>query len=284
MTGNRSHRSTNLAPRKLYLALAFLSIANLACVMSVLGPSDPIYTPPVPLSYLTNTPDPATVEPTTELVPENTPTPGDMSTPPPTLTAAPPKMYYTQAGDVLSVLAIRFGVEPEEIRISPQQEIPANTFLSPDQLLIIPDRLDNTTSSTHLMPDSEIVYSPSATDFDVKAFVQQAGGYLSTYREYLNTTGWTDGADVVARIATENSINPRLLLALLEYQSGWVYGEPIDMLHEDYPLGHVDAQRTKLYQQLGWAVNQLSIGYYGWREGLLTEIKFSDGVKARLAP
>ena len=39
-----------------------------------------------------------------------------------------------------------------------------------------------------------------------------------------------------------------------------------------------------LYQQLAWAVNQLSIGYYGWREGLLTEIQFSDGVTARLAP
>jgi hypothetical protein len=31
-------------------------------------------------------------------------------------------------------------------------------------------------------------------------------------------------------------------------------------------------------------VNQLSIGYYGWREGHLTEIRFSDGFTARLAP
>jgi hypothetical protein len=33
-----------------------------------------------------------------------------------------------------------------------------------------------------------------------------------------------------------------------------------------------------------WAVNQLSIGYYGWREGRLSEIKFRDGITARLAP
>jgi hypothetical protein len=39
-----------------------------------------------------------------------------------------------------------------------------------------------------------------------------------------------------------------------------------------------------LYNQLVWAVNHLSIGYYAYREGRLTEIRFSDGVKARLAP
>jgi murein DD-endopeptidase MepM/ murein hydrolase activator NlpD len=85
-------------------------------------------------------------------------------------------------------------------------------------------------------------------------------------------------------VAIENSINPRLLLALLEYQSGWVYGECGNLAQQDYPLGHIILNRKGLYQQLAWAVNQLSIGYYGWREGLLTEIQFPDNVTARLAP
>jgi murein DD-endopeptidase MepM/ murein hydrolase activator NlpD len=88
----------------------------------------------------------------------------------------------------------------------------------------------------------------------------------------------------VRRVALENSINPRLLLALLEYQSGWVYGTPTNALQEDYPLGKVGLSMKGLYQQLAWAVNQLSIGYYGWREGWVTNILFSDGVSARLAP
>jgi LasA protease len=89
----------------------------------------------------------------------------------------------------------------------------------------------------------------------------------------------------VWRVGLENSINPRLLLALLEYQSGWVYGQPIDLLHMDYPLGKVDINRKQLYSQLAWAVNELSTGYYGWREGLLTDIRFPDGVSTpRLAP
>ena len=89
---------------------------------------------------------------------------------------------------------------------------------------MIPRRLANTTSHQRLLPDSELVYSPSATDFDVAAYINAAGGYLSTYSEWLQSTKTTSGAQVIQRVALENSINPRLLLALIEYQSGWVYG------------------------------------------------------------
>jgi hypothetical protein len=193
-----------------------------------------------------------------------------------------PILYYTQAGDTLPVVAVRFGVSQEEIT-SPDP-IPPTALFNPGQLLIIPNRLANTTSSQHLMPDSEVVFSPSAIEFDVAGFVDQAGGYLKDYRRFLATTGLTRGPDIIYRVAIENSINPRLLLALLEYQSGWVYGKRDDVIDTEYMLGEVDSLEKGLYKQLAWAVNQLSIGYYGWREGRLTEIKFSDGVTARLAP
>jgi murein DD-endopeptidase MepM/ murein hydrolase activator NlpD len=193
-----------------------------------------------------------------------------------------PFLYYTQAGDTLPVVAVRFGVDPPEIT-SPEL-IPGTSLLNPDQLLVIPRRLANTTSSQHLMPDSEVVFSPSAADFDVPAFVEAAGGYLAGYEDYLGTTGWTETGDVIARIAIENSINPRLLLSLLEYQSGLVYGQPRNLADSDYPIGKTTLRYKGLYNQLAWAVNQLSIGYYGWREGRLTEIRFSDGITARLAP
>lgn len=261
--------------------LLALPLASLACVIPVLGPSEPVYTPPMAQAYITATSDPAlfTLTPPTPSVTSIPISPTHQST----LTTTPPKMYYTQAGDTLWAVAIRFGVEIEEIKTSPEEEMPQNVLLSPNQLLIIPNQLINTTSPMHLMPDSEVVFSASAIDFDINTFVQEAGGYLSTYYEHL-ASGKTSGADVVYRIAIENSINPRLLLALLEYESGWVYGEPKDMAFTDYPLGHVDLRDKGLYHQLSWAVNKLSIGYYGWREGLLTEIEFSDGVKARLAP
>jgi murein DD-endopeptidase MepM/ murein hydrolase activator NlpD len=207
----------------------------------------------------------------------------DVPTPPSVPVDTAPLLYYTQAGDTLPIIAIRFSVDIDEIN-SPDGSLPQTGLLTPNTLLVIPHMLVNTTSSIKIVPDSELVYSPSAIDFNVDDFVSQAGGYLSRYKEWLGSTEWTSGAEIVQRIATENSINPRLLLALIEYQSGWVYGLPTNAKQEDYPLGKVDLSLKGLYSQLAWAVNQLSVGYYGWREGWVTDIQFSDGVSARLAP
>jgi len=202
------------------------------------------------------------------------------STVPPVTTA--PILYYVQAADTLPVVAVRYGVQPEEIN-SPDPLSPTE-LLPPNQLLIIPRRLANTTSSQHLLPDSELVHSPSAIGFDVQAYVSQAGGHLSRYKEWLQTTKTTTGAEIIQRVAIENSINPRLLLALLEYQSGWVLGTPQNLAQTDYPMGVIDLNQKGLYRQLILAVNQLSIGYYRWREGRMTEIRLTDGISARLAP
>lgn len=235
--------------------------------------SDPEATPTSsPLTDPADPPDPP--QPTAELPP--TPT----AEAPVVLTT--PILYYVQAADTLPVVAVRFGVKPSEIT-SPDP-IPEKAFLNPGQLLVIPRQLANTTSSQHLLPDSDVVFSPSATDFDIKAYVDQAGGKLSTYHEWLKSTGEISGAEVIQRVAIENSINPRLLLSILEYESHWVYGQPTNLAEENYPMGLVDLSQKGLYHQLVWAVNQLSIGYYAYREGRLTEIRFSDGVKARLAP
>lgn len=195
-----------------------------------------------------------------------------------------PILYYSQAADTLPVLAVRFGVEPDEVFSPDLDPLPAEGLLSPGLRLFIPRRLGETTRSEKVLPDSELVYSPSAADFDIEQFVNQAGGALSNYQTWLQSTGMNSGAQLVRRVALENSINPRLLLALLEYQGGWVYGSPPSATLEEYPLGYVQGSEKGLYRQLVWAVNHLSVGYYGYREGRLTEITFSDGDSARLAP
>jgi LasA protease len=201
-------------------------------------------------------------------------------------TTNPPYLYYVQAGDSLRTIAIRFAVKPEEIT-SPDP-IPQTGLINPGQLLIIPKRLTNTSSSTHTIPDSEVVYSPTAADFDVEAFVRQKGGYLSEYSEFLGTTGNTTGAQVIQRVATEFSVNPRLLLSLLEYQAHWVTGQPATLAQKYFPMGFVNVKcldPTKcLYAEMTEVVKDLSLGYYGWRDGTLTSIKFADNTTLRLAP
>jgi len=196
-------------------------------------------------------------------------------------TPVPPILYYTQAGDTLPAIAVRFSVEQADITSNELFDV--RGFIPAGKLLIIPNVLGETGPSDQMIPDSEIVFSPSAVGFDINTIIKDAGGYMSTYREYM-ADGWTSGANVVMKVAIENSINPRLLLALVEYQAGWVYGQPGNLALTDYPMGYVNREKKGLYKQLSWAVQQLSIGYYGWREGILTNITFNNGDQMRLAP
>jgi hypothetical protein len=168
-------------------------------------------------------------------------------------------------------------------QIKPAEPIPDTGLIRPGVLLIIPDVLTDVFASNTVMPDSEVVYSPSAVGFDIEAFVNKAGGFLSTYKEELSS-GNTPGALIVKRVALENSINPYLLLALLEYKSHWVYGQPSGLAETEYPMGMVKLEYKNLYHQLSWAVQQLSIGYYGWRAGILAELPFNDGTIKRISP
>ncbi len=268
--------------------------AALACSRSVGAPSAPDATQWA--AQLTAVAPPGSTPTATEPAPtpNSTPVPDSAAgTPGPfaigptatqdTATPPPIELYYTQAGDTLPALAMRFGVLSDAIT-SPDP-LPVTALLPSNQLLLIPDVLPDKGPADKVLPDSEVVFSPSAIDFDIDAFVNDAGGYLSTYRQYL-ASGWHTGSQVIDRVAVENSINPRLLLSLIEYRAHWVYGQPTNLAEEDYPMGYLDSQHRGLYRQLNWAVQQLSIGYYGWRAGLLTDLTFPNDHNAhlRIAP
>lgn len=280
-------------------------LSSLACSQSgYVSASDLTATAVIPPAGLGGAGDPLnspTFAPTQESTPEmpvntpdsqnpdNTPQPPSaISTPTVTPTQAgtplPPILYTSLPGDTLPALALRFGVAAEEISYAQSDEpLPERSLIQPGVLLLIPNRLGEVSAADKLLPDSEIVFSPSALDFDIDVFVREAGGYLSTYREYLGS-GWHSGTQVVMRVAVENSINPRLLLALLEYQSGWVYGQPSNLAQTDYPLGWVHLERKGLYKQLNWAMQKISLGYYSWRDGSITAVTFPDGTSLRMAP
>lgn len=192
-----------------------------------------------------------------------------------------PILYYAQSGDSLGVLAVRFGVEVQDI--TSRDPLPTDGFIPEGQLLLIPNRLDVTTSSLKLIPDSEVVNSPSSVGFDVEEFARQAGGYLASYQEAVYSFGLMNGTDIIEKVAREFSIHPRLLLALLEYQSGWVFGGPQTSQQKTYPLGIIDQDRIGLYKQLETAAGIIETGYYGWREGTMVVLEFPDLSEVRLS-
>jgi LasA protease len=189
--------------------------------------------------------------------------------------------YIAQSGDTLPALAKRFGVEPDQIASA--APLPAEAFITPGQPLRIPDTVDQIQYPSALLPDSEVVDSPAVAGFDIQAFIQNAGGYLSTYREQVDEKTLS-GAEIVQRIALDYSISPKILLAFLEYRSHWVYGQPSGPDAINYPIGFRVPGETGLYTELLFTAKQLNIGYYGWRAGTLTTIKFLDQSTARLDP
>ncbi len=226
-----------------------------------------------------STPVVATPTAPQELEPSKTlPTQGQIVPP----SEDPQILYYTVAGDSLLNISLRFGVDVNDIT-SPES-IERKGLIAPGQLLIIPNNLEETSSSQKLLPDSEVTYSPSTIDFDIHGFVQSAGGFLATYTEYLSSTEWTSGADIISRVALEYSVNPRLLLAILEYKSGWVYGSPEGAENDDYPLDYINGMKKGLYFQCAWFASTMMDGYYGWREGRRLVVTFEDGQVLRLAP
>lgn len=195
---------------------------------------------------------------------------------------APVFQYYAQSGDTLAAVAARFGIVPEQIA-SPDP-MAETALLPPGQLLIIPNYLaEEVRYPAALLPDSEIIYSPSAADFNTADFVAGAGGYLSSYQETVGEEQLS-GAEIIQRIALDSSTNPRLLLALLEYRSGWVFSQPTGPVAETYPIGFYVPEYQGLYKELSLAVRQLSIGYYGWRSGALSRLEFADRSTARISP
>jgi LasA protease len=234
----------------------------------------------------------STITPTPTLTPQqvlplsDTPTPDapPMPTLPPVNTAGPMLLIRSQSGDTLEIIAKRSNVKIEQI-ISDVILPPPNALLNPGTQLLMPDQLlPERTSNGQMLPDSEFVLSPATIGFDTQAYVMQAGGYLSRHSDYLMSAGTVTGAQAVERISLDNSINPRLLLAIIELESRWVRGTPTNFAQDEYPLGYVDYQYKGLYRQMMWAVGELSTGYYGWRSGDLTEITFDDGSTVALSP
>jgi LasA protease len=211
--------------------------------------------------------------------------PPTSATLPPVNAAGPMDVYRSQSGDTLNAVAKRFGVDVSQI-ISDVVLPPPMVLIQIDTLLLMPKPTPDATMGPgeRSIPDSEIVLGPSTMKFNTIDYVNEQNGYLANYREYILSGGDTSGAQAVERISLENSLNPRIILGIIEYESHWVRGKPTNVAQNDYPLGYFDYHNKGLFRQLMWASGTLSDGYYRWRSGDLTELTFKDGTKVRLNP
>jgi LasA protease len=204
---------------------------------------------------------------------------------PPTLDPTPAGPYFeyvTRPGDTMAGLTGRFGFDAGELLLDPP--LPEEVFLPIGQQVRVPNKLENLSPARLLLPDSELVYSPAASDFDIEGYVRLAGGYLNEHSETVKDQGVLSGAEIVHKVAAELSVNPRLLLAIIDVRSGWLFDHPPGAENERYPIGFRIPGREGLYEEIRIAATQLNLAYYGWRTGEFTTIEFDDGSALRLHP
>jgi LasA protease len=241
---------------------------------------------PTPFQVLPmlDSPTPGPIASSTGPGPVSTVPPVASPTFPPVNSTGPLVRYISQGGDTLDIVAKRFGVVAGEI-ISDVNLPAPGLLLEPGTLLLVPNHLPPEMSpGAQTIPDSEIPYGLSSADFDIAAYVNQQNGYLAKYTEYLMSYGTTTGSQAVRQISLDNSLSPRIVLAIIEYESHWVLGQPTNIAQGDYPLGYHSFYYQRLFRQLMWASGQLSDGYYKWLSGDLTDLTFTDGSTLRIDP
>ncbi|KAF0110163.1 MAG: hypothetical protein FD147_1855 [Chloroflexi bacterium] len=212
--------------------------------------------------------------------PYYTPTPDAPRTLPTLRTNA--DQYVVRSGDYLALIASRYNLSVDTL-IAANPGINAN-WLEIGQALNIPAPQPSAVSSDFkIIPDSELVYGPVSSALDISAFLDKHSGYLRDYTELVDDQSLT-GAQIVQRVAYEYSVNPRLLLALLEFHSGWVSHSRPDSAYQNYPMGLMDAYRQGLYKQLAWTADTLNHAYYLWKNNSLSYVVLSDGSLVMLSP
>lgn len=190
--------------------------------------------------------------------------------------------YTAQSGDTIPALAARFNTTMAEI-FEANPIIPREaTTLPPGLPMQIPIYyLPLWGTAYQSIPDSAFVNGPAHVGFSSSAFVASTNGWLKEYRAYAGGRN-RSGAEMVDYVSANYSISPRLLLALLEYQSG-ALTQPEPPL-DRYLLGFRRTFYDSPYLQLVIAANTLNNGYYGWRSGDLTEFELLDGSLTRPDP
>ncbi len=190
--------------------------------------------------------------------------------------------YIVQPGDSLGSIATRY-------EITVPMLIEANQIADPNlvevgQYLTIPAPIPSGEGPEFkIIPDSELVYGPYAQSLEVKSYLARFDSYLNRYSAVVEGQ-LRSGPEIVEMVAQDYSINPRLLIAILEYQSGWVTKAGPREDTWEFPIGFRDSYHTGLYMQLAWAADNLNRGFYLWKVGGVGGWLMSDGVVIPIDP
>ena len=202
-----------------------------------------------------------------------TPTSDPIREPPQLRTEA--ESYVVQPGDSLNSIAIHFGVSANQIARA--NAIHNLDVLSVWQALYIPAPEPQQPGPAHkILPDSELVFGPANRYVDIYSVVDHWFGYLRGYVEEVEGVEMS-GAGIIHLVARRYSVNPLLLLGLLEFQGGWLTQLEPPPQSRYYPMGYAAYGWEGLFPQLSWAADRLNLGFYRWRADWSGPFILTDG-------
>lgn len=190
-------------------------------------------------------------------------------------------------GDTLSGIAASYGTSVNAL-------MALNDLTNPDllaigQIIKLPAPPEAYSPNTQLLGNARLVRSGGADGFDVQEFVSAQSGLLSAIGDTLDirqadgreTSAFLTSSQIVERVSLEFSVDPRILLALLEYRAGMLSRNAPDLAEQSLPLLSLSSsenrERTGLYDQLSWMADRLNQGYYGWKYRDQRVVELSDG-------
>jgi len=190
--------------------------------------------------------------------------------------------YTAQNGDTVPALAARFNTTVDQIMSANPIIPPDATTMPPGLPMKIPIYYRSLWGTSYQsIPDNAFINGPTLIGFNTSAFVDSHPGWLKGYVGYA-ADRYRTGAEIVDYVASNYSISPRLLLAVLEYQAG-ALSQPQQTIKQ-YVLGFNREYSSTLYYQLIIAAETLNNGYYGWRAGNLIEFERTDQTIIRPDP
>lgn len=201
-----------------------------------------------------------------------------------------PLEHVVQAGDTLSYIAQQYNVTLNSL-------IEANQLINPDllevgQIINLPSIPSMTTPVLELMSDYRFIRGQESKRFNIEQFLNSNSGILRSISDIVNSRA-SNGAgfderleawQIIERVSSEYSIDARLLIAILEYKTGWLsasgdYQSQMITHPIIRPEQSTGVNRSGLYRQLAYAANELNRGYYGWKGRGTRQIETFDNVR-----
>ncbi len=93
--------------------------------------------------------------------------------------------YFSQPGDTAAAIAARFEVEPMLLQSS--VTLPDISLITPGTEIWIPAGAREKLIINPVLPDPEVINSPSVLAFDLGGFIDRQGGFLSKYTEWYQS-------------------------------------------------------------------------------------------------